>query len=168
MEEWQKTLISTGIGFAAGVCSEPIKAALARSRQRKILRNAIDQAMADVCNLLAYVAEDENEKLFQPHLPFDQFQHYFEKEKSLFYDSVVAWHACWFFEKAKPILLEPTVENRAVAAAELLNAMFSWEAQDREFWSHRFLGKYTQRLLKHLREKRLDSPSQAKGQSPSA
>jgi len=41
MEEWQKTLISTGIGFLAGMLSEPAKQWITTQRRKRQIRRTI-------------------------------------------------------------------------------------------------------------------------------
>jgi hypothetical protein len=46
MEEWQKTLVSAGFGFAAGLLGEPLKSALSHWQKKRRMRCAIYRELA--------------------------------------------------------------------------------------------------------------------------
>lgn len=110
MQEWQKVVFGAGVGFIAGLLAEPIKAHFALHFRRSELQDSIDQAMADVCRALFIKWKDPDAVLFRAELPFDRFQHYFEQEKTDFYEAVDSWLIVDFFERAQPLILDASLD----------------------------------------------------------
>jgi hypothetical protein len=146
MEEWQKAVFSSGVGFIAGLLAEPIKARFASRLRRTELQNAIDKAMSDVCGMLFAKWKDHDRELFRAELPFDRFEHYFKQQKADFYEAVDSWLMVDFFERAKPLILDASIDSqeRTGKIEVLLKQVITacWNGDHRSA-----MGKYTRRYV---------------------
>jgi len=122
--------------------------------------------MTDICYTLEAITEDSSVKSLTPGLPFDLFEYYFDKEKGLFYESVVGWHVCHFFDRAKKVLLEQQADIlRQSGAKDLLTTALKIAGNDP--WPHKFFGPYTHGALKQIRKHQvsLSSPTATSDQN---
>lgn len=117
MDEWQKTLISTGCGFVAGLVAEPARTWIAAKAKARWMESGLLAEIKNTTEWLSRIVHDFpdepeflTKKLYEqlPRVNCEVFDHFYASERSSFYRvSGFGLYRDFAMDVKKRILMEP-------------------------------------------------------------